>query len=325
MKIAITGATGFIGSHLTECLLARGHELACLVRDPARARWIEGLPVRVVPGDLESPAALSSLVAGQDVVVHTAGLTKARTLEEFVSVNVEGTGRLLAAIRAHAPRVRRFVFFSSQAAMGPSPDSAPLTEDAEQRPLSPYGVSKSLAEKSLRENRDSLPMTVIRPPAVYGPRDRDVFAFFQLMQHGIEPILGGTHLVSVVYVKNLVHGVALAIERPLGSYRSYFFTDGGAPSWTELLDMMARALGKKPLRIRVPLVAAAAVAGFAGMWAAVMGRPALLSRDKFAEMRPRYNVVSDQRARTELGYRPAFTTEQGIEETVRWYRAQGWL
>ena len=325
MKIAITGATGFVGSHLAECLVARGHEVSCLIRDAARMRWIEGLPVRVVPGDLDSPAALCTLVTGQDVVVHSAGLTKARTLDEYIRVNVEGTGKLLAAIRAHAPRIHRFLYFSSQAVMGPSSAGAPLTEDVQQRPVSLYGKSKALAERSLNEYRDFLPITVIRPPPVYGPRDRDVLMFFKIMKKGIELILGGTHLVSVVYVKNLAHGVALAIERPMGSYRSYFFTDGGEPSWVDLMGLMAKSLGRKPLRVNVPMFAAAAVAGISGMWAALMGRPALLNSGKLAEMRPQYNVVSDERARTELGYRPLFSTEQGIEETTRWYELQGWL
>ena len=252
MKIAITGATGFIGSHLAECLAARGHEVSCLVRDPARGQWLEGLAARLVRGDLDCPEALARLVAGQDVVVHSAGLTKARTLEEYVRVNVGGTERLLAATHAHAPRLHRFVYFSSQAAMGPSTESAPLTEDAPRNPVSNYGKSKSLAERSLQERAGSIPLTIIRPPVVYGPRERDLFSYFRMVNAGIEPFLGGRRVMSIVYVANLVHGIALAIERPLGGMRSYFFTDGEDQPWAGLLDTMARALGKKPLRIRVP-------------------------------------------------------------------------
>ena len=325
MKIAVTGATGFIGSHLCESFLARGHEVTCLVRNPAKIRWIAGLPVRLVPGDLESPDALKGFVSGQDIVIHAAGLTKARGLDEFIQANVGGTERLLNAIRAHDPRIRRFIYFSSQAAMGPGSANAPLTEDGEQKPVSLYGMSKSLAEKSMQGFRDALPMTVIRPPPVYGPRDTDALAFFRFVRGGIAPFLGGRHLVSVLYVKNLVHGVSLAIERPMGSYRSYFFTDGGGRTVWEVLELMAQAIGRKTLRVRVPFFAAAAVAGISGLWGSLTGKPAVLNNDKLAEMRPEFNVASDQRARAELGYHPPFTTEQAIAETVSWYKAEGWL
>jgi nucleoside-diphosphate-sugar epimerase len=325
MRIAITGGTGFIGSHLAECLSGRGHEVTCLVRDPARAGWLEAAGVRQVRGDLDSPSALAALAAGQDVVVHAAGLTKARTMEEFVRVNVGGTERLLAAVRAHAPRLHRFVYFSSQAAMGPSTAEAPLTEDAPQRPVSNYGKSKSLAEKLLHDGSGSIPVTIIRPPVVFGPREKDVLAYFRLANGGILPYLGGARVLSLVYVANLVRGVTLAIERPLGSFRSYFFTDGPDLPWTALLDMMARAVGKKPLRIRVPMPAAAAAAAVSSAVAGLVGKPALLSLDMVAEMRHPFNTITDQRARTELGYRPFFTTEQGMEQTVQWYRDNRWL
>ncbi len=325
MKVAVTGATGFIGSHLCESLLARGHEVTCLVRDPGKLRWIAGLPVRLVPGDLESPEALRDFVTGQDIVMHAAGLTKARSREEFLRANVAGTEGLLQAIRTHDPRIHRFIYLSSQAAMGPSSANAPLTEDVAQNPVSVYGRSKSLAEKSMQSFRDALPMTVIRPPSVYGPRDTDVFAFFRMLKRGIAPVLSDRHLVSVLYVKNLVHGICLAIERPMGSFRSYFFTDGGERTWGGLLDLMAQAMGRKALRVRVPFFAAAAAAGISELLGALSGKPALLSTDKLAEMRSEFHVVSDERARAELGYRPPFSTEQAIAETVSWYKAEGWL
>jgi dihydroflavonol-4-reductase len=325
MKIAVTGATGFIGSHLVECLLARGHEVSCLVRDPARQGWIEGVPVRTVRGDLDSPSALAALVEGQDVVVHSAGMTKAKSFDQFVRVNVEGTARVVEAIHARGRRVQRLVYFSSQAAMGPSPGGVALAEDAPQRPVSLYGKSKSMAEALLRDSRGSLPVTVIRPPAVYGPRDRDVLTFFRLVKGGLAPVLTGERRISVVFVKNLVQGVALAIERSPGQWNAYSFTDDGEPSWAGLLDSMARALGCRPLRVRVPLAAAALATGASVCWAALRGRPALLNWDKLAEMRPRDNLVSDGRARAELGYRPTVSTDRGIEQTMLWYREQGWL
>ena len=182
-----------------------------------------------------------------------------------------------------------------------------------------------MAEARLRDCCGPLPVTVIRPPAVYGPRDRDVLAFFRLVRGGLAPVLTGERRISVVFVENLVQGIALAAEKSPGKWNAYSFTDGGQPSWAGLLDSMAKAQGARPLRVRVPLAAAALATGASECWSALLGRPALLSWDKLAEMRPHYNLVSDERARVELGYRPEVSTDRGIEQTVTWYREQGWL
>jgi dihydroflavonol-4-reductase len=325
MKIAVTGATGFIGSHLTETLVAMGHEVTCLARSREKVNWIKNVPVRMVYGDVCRERSLGNLVCGQEVIVHLAGLTKAPDLETYLRVNVEGTRNVLSAARARGVRLRRFILISSQEAMGPSPGGRPLGEDTEHKPLSMYGKSKSLAEKALRSFWDTIPMTVIRPPAVYGPRDRDIYAYFKLAALGITPIVGFTNILSVVYVKNLVNGICLAIERNLGGFRSYFFTDGDALSWTALSELISQALHRRTMRIPVPAFAVRAMGGFAGVYTALTHRALLLSRDKIEAMKKQYWLISDQRARSELGYRPLYTTEQGIAETARWYRSEGWL
>jgi nucleoside-diphosphate-sugar epimerase len=324
MKIAVTGATGFIGSHLVEALVGRGHEVTCLARDPEKIRELSGLPVRFVHGSLDSPRALADLIDGQDAVVHVAGLTKAPSLQEYIRVNVGGTESLVSAIRGNCVHLRRFVFFSSSEAMGPSPGGLPLTEDVEPRPFSAYGKSKVMAERSLVNLERRVPVTIIRPPAVYGPRDRDFAIFFRMVSRGLQPVVSPSPAFSVVYVKNLVAGICLAIERPQDGVRSYFFTDGPASSWLDFGGMIAAALGRRPLKLRVPLFAMRAVAFAAGVAGALTGKAGILSRDKIREMGGSW-VVSDERARRELGYLPAFSTQQGIAETAWWYRNKGWL
>ncbi len=324
MKIAVTGATGFIGSHLVEALVGGGHEVTCLARSPEKARELSALPVRFVFGSLDSIPALACLVESQDVVVHAAGLTKAPTAQEYIRVNVGGTENLLSVIRGDGADLKRFVFFSSSEAMGPSPGGLPLTEDIDPRPFSAYGRSKVLAEKCLVSLSGRVPVTVIRPPTVYGPRDKDLAILFRLVGKGLLPLVFPPPAYSVVYVKNLVAGICRAIERPQEGTRSYFFTDGPASSWLDFGEMIARALHRRTLKLRVPLFAVRAFALAAGLLNSLTGNSGILSREKIQEMCGSW-VVSDERARRELDYRPAFSTEQGITETASWYKSQGWL
>jgi nucleoside-diphosphate-sugar epimerase len=325
MKIAVTGATGFIGSHLSEALVARGHEVTCLARGPEKTKWIAHLPVRIHYGDVSKPETLPDFAAGQDVIVHAAGITKGVDLDEYLQVNVGGTENLLNAIKARNTALKRFIYISSQEAMGPCPDGVPMAEDHERNPLSMYGKSKHFAEKILNRYRDSISMSIIRPPTVYGPRDRDVYAYFRLAARGITPVVGYSNTVSMAYVKNLVSGITLAIERPLGSFRSYFFTDGAPLTWTEVAELIANALGKRTVRIRIPSLCMRMAGGISGFYTSLTNKAVLLSRDKIEAMKNPYWIVSDERARSELGYRPAYTTEQGIRETALWYKSENWL
>lgn len=324
MKIAVTGATGFIGSHLVEALVGKGHEVTCLARSSERAQGLGGLPVRFVFGSLDSSHALACLVDGQEAVVHVAGLTKAPNLQEYVRVNVGGTENLVSVIRENGAHIRRFLFFSSSETMGPSPGGVAFTEEARPRPFSAYGKSKVMAEECLVGLSTHVPVTVVRPPGVYGPRDKDFAILFRLVSRGVQPVVSPSPVFSVVYVKNLAAGICCAIERPHEGMRSYFFTDGPATSWLDFGEMIAQALGRRTFKLRVPLLAVRGVAFIAGLLNSFTGKNGILSREKIQEMGGSW-VVSDERARRELGYRPAFSTEQGIVETASWYRSQGWL
>jgi nucleoside-diphosphate-sugar epimerase len=325
MKIAVTGATGFIGSHLAERLVAAGHEVTVLTRSPDRLAWIRHLPLRVVYGDLDRAEALRDLTAGQDAVVHAAGLTRAVGRAEYLRVNVDGSVRLLEAALVNSPGLRRFVYLSSQAAMGPSPTGGSLNEDAPRRPISAYGASKSLAELALARFGDRVPITAIRPPWVYGPRDRDTLAYFRLAGRGLRLVVGARNRFNIVHVADLVQGIALAAESALPGPRAYFLTDGEGWTIEQLTRMMADATGRRTLRVPVPVAVVAIVAAGNELVAAITRRPPLIGWRKLGETWHRCWLVSDRRARDELGYRPTVGTEQGMAETAAWYRAEGWL
>jgi nucleoside-diphosphate-sugar epimerase len=223
------------------------------------------------------------------------------------------------------PALRRFVFVSSMAATGPGPDASPLVEETEPHPISPYGESKLWAERALCRLADGGPLTIVRPPGVFGPRDRDVYRYFQLVARGIVPVLGWQNTASVAYVKNLVHGMRLAAESALPGTRTYFLADDGLFTWPGFAELIAQALGRRSFRVPVPRLVVSAIAAVGDLVAAISGRPALLGHQKVTELSQPNWVVSDARAREELGYRPLFTTEQGVAETVAWYVSKGWL
>jgi nucleoside-diphosphate-sugar epimerase len=325
MKIAVTGATGFVGSHVVEELVGAGHEVTVLARSPARLASLRHLAVRVVYGDLEHPEVLGAFAAGQDAIVHAAGLTRAVTRDEFVRVNVGGSVRLLEAVLASAPGLRRFVYLSSQAAMGPSPAGLSLGEDAPRRPISDYGLSKSLAEDALARFADRVPITVIRPPWVYGPRDRDTLTYFRLAARGVRLLVAPRGRFSIVHAANLASGIRLAAESDRPGARAYFLTDGDGFTIERIVGMMADAVGRRGVRVQVPVAAVAVVAAATELAARISGRPPLIGWRKLGEVRNPCWVVSDRRAREELGYRPAIPTERGMAETAAWYRQEGWL
>jgi nucleoside-diphosphate-sugar epimerase len=325
VKIAVTGATGFVGSHVAECLAAAGHEVTVLARSPERLAAIRHLSPRVVFGDLDRAEAVRDFTTGQDVVVHAAGLTIAKSRDEFVRVNVRGSVRLLETALANSPGLRRFVFVSSQAAMGPTPVGGALEEDAPRRPISAYGQSKSLAEEQLARFADRLPVTFVRPPWVYGPRDRHTLSYFLLAARGVRLAAGARNRYSIVHAADLAQGIRLAAESTMPGERAFFFTDGHPRTIDEFLRIIAEATGRRTLRVPVPTAAAALAVAFGELAGAITGRPPFLGWRKLGELLHPCWVVSDRRAREELGYRPAIPAERGMAETAAWYRKEGWL
>src|SRR3989475_1600463 len=190
MRAVVTGGAGFIGSHLIEALVQRGDEVVCVERPGASRRWLDGLDVCYRDSGLEDVAQLAAALAGANVVFHLAGLTEARSPRDFYAVNTEGTARLFRAAAAHNGGAPRVVLMSSLAALGPCRNGDRLSPDTVPYPISHYGHSKLLAEAVAHAFADRVPATIIRPPSVYGPRERGVLKLFQLVRRGIALSVG---------------------------------------------------------------------------------------------------------------------------------------
>lgn len=324
----VTGGTGFVGSHLAERLLADGAEVRALVRrDP---KWLADVDVVPVAGDLFAGDALREALVGVDTVFHVAGLTRARTRAELDRANVDGTRALVAAVREAAPGAR-VVAVSSLEAMGPNRVAAdgqpvPAVETDVPRPVSMYGRSKAAMEAALWRERGDLWATVVRPPAVYGPREADIFEMIRGAARGLFAVVGDRHArrLSLVHVRDLVDGIARAARTDAADGETYFVGSPRGFSWTEVQRAMERALGRRTLRLPVPgpvVVAAGSVAEAVGKRT---GRLPPLTRDKAHAARHAW-VCDIAKARRDLGYAPAVTLDDGMAEAVAWYRAAGWL
>jgi nucleoside-diphosphate-sugar epimerase len=322
----VTGATGFIGSHLVDLLLSKGHTVRVLLRRTSSLEWLKGLPIELVYGDLFDMEALEKAVGGADYVFHSAGLTKAKTPEEYYRANQEGTRNLLNAALSRAPRIRRFVQVSSQAAVGPSPTSAPITEEFPPNPLTTYGRSKRKAEEEVMEVATRIPVTICRPPAVYGPRDRDIYEFFHTFGMGVQPIVGFKEkYVSLVHVSDLVHGILLAAESPKAEGQMYFISSERAYGWKEVGEVTRAAMGRGAFRVRIPEPLVYLISAFAEVGAKFSSKPALLNLEKARDMVQDYWTCDSSKAARDFGYRQEISLEAGIRGTVEWYKKQGWL
>src|SRR5436189_2321178 len=221
MRAVVTGGAGFIGSHLIEALVQRGDEVVCVERPGASRRWLDGLDVCYRDSGLEDVAQLAAALAGANVVFHLAGLTEARAPQDFSAVNTEGPGRVFRAAAAHRGGAPRVVLMSSLAALGPCRNGDRLSPDTVPYPISHYGHSKLLAEAVAHAFADRVPATIIRPPSVYGPRERGVLTLFRLVRRGIAPSVGSVaREVSLSHVSHVGDGSLHARGRGRGSNRA---------------------------------------------------------------------------------------------------------
>jgi dihydroflavonol-4-reductase len=323
----VTGGTGFVGSHTVELLLERGREVNCLVLPGEGKLWLEGSRARFFEGSVTDRASLGPFLRGCSAIVNIAGLTRARSEDEFMEVNARGAVNLAEAALADPEGPRHIVSMSSMAAAGPCAegDGRCLDEDDPLRPLTPYGRSKAALEASLRAYGGRLHCTFIRAPGVYGPRDRDFLQYFKLVSRHIRAVVGRRSVMSILYVKTLARAIADCVLDPAAYDQAFFIADEGEYDWDEISAMIEEALGKRTARISVPDWAVAVAAGVSEAVKPFARRPPLLDRCKLLEMRQPRWVASTAKARALLGFEPGISTKDAMAETAKWYLAKGWL
>ncbi|HWP44374.1 MAG TPA: NAD-dependent epimerase/dehydratase family protein [Blastocatellia bacterium] len=325
-KVLVTGGTGFVGSHLVDRLVERGRAVRCLVRRTSNLRYLKHPQVEITYGGLDSSTDWDSALADVDTIYHVAGLTFARRREDYFAVNHRGTEAILAAAIKHRAQVKRFVLISSLAAIGPGRDGKPVDEDTPAYPITPYGQSKLMGEEALRTAGDLLAWTIVRPPAVYGPRDYALFELFKSIARGIAPTIGRhDKLVSLVHARDLADGIILAGESSASAGRTYFISSEEAYSLKAVIELLSAVFSRKVRTLAIPQAVAYGAAVVAEAAAAFAKKPPVINRDKVKDLAQACWACSIERARRELGYGPRVPLEEGLRETVDWYRREGWL
>ena len=309
--VALTGATGFVGQRLVPLLAADGWRVRLLLRrDPVRPEW-RGVEPQIVAGDLGDAVALRQLVSGADAVVHVAGLIKAARRRQYYAINHQGSSALADAVLVAAPAAK-FLHISTIAAREPS--------------LSDYAGSKRAGEDAVLE-RLGTRATVLRPPAVYGPGDRETLVFFQLAARRFVPLAGARAArAAMIHVDDLTALLlALLRETPRGAVLTAADARPDGYSWREVFHTAAHAVGNPSARLfQAPaaLLHAIALAGDVGR---AVGSANMLNHQKLRELRhPDWSVSAAEWARP-AGWQPRYPLSDGFGQTVAWYRRAGWL
>ncbi len=327
-KVLVTGSTGFIGSRTVEELVRQGASVRILLRPESRSPFPAGVieECRAGYGDSES---LDRAVAGVGMIIHLAGVTKAVDEEGFFAGNVTPVENLLKAVSRTNPSLERFLLVSSLAAAGPASSPSPGVRESDRpEPVSAYGISKLLGEEAAKRHAGSVPLTIVRPPAVYGPGDRDVLEVFRMMQKGLL-VSGGSvkrQRFSMIHVDDLVEGMLTALRSAAAVGQTYFLASPSPYGWDDVVEAARPVLGFWPLlRIGLPVPLVFGLGALLEAAAGFTGRPPLINRDKAGELTQDYWVCSTEKATREIGFTAAMQLEAGISATLQWYKEKGWL
>lgn len=326
MNVLVTGANGSLGSLMVARLKNAGHEPRALVRPRSDASELDAAGVLVARAAYDDDAALGAACAGVDAIVHCAGGGKARSVRDFYAANTDTTRALVRAALALPNGLKRFVLVSSLAAHGPARGGVPADEASGPRPISHYGKSKLAAELAVLGAKDALPVTILRPPAIYGPTDSRMVDLYRWARRGVLPMPSSGGLTSLVYSEDCVTAMMLTLEAAHESGSVYFVAEGVDYSHADLGRHIGRAMHRRQvIRVRVPILALRAAALASEAAGKVRGAAVVLTQDKVQDLRQRDQRCSAARLRRELGWAPDVTFSEGAALTARGYEARGWL
>ena len=325
LKILLTGASGFVGSHILDSLLRRNLDTALLLRPTSDQRFIAPhlSHVEVRPGSISDPEGLQQVLAGITHVIHCAGATKAVRASGFYEVNQAGTRNVVSAINAQDGQVRRLVHISSLAAVGPALAEKPAREEDVPQPVSTYGRSKLAGETEVR-NHCRAEYVILRPPAVYGPRDLEFLRLFRAVKSHLLP-KPGPQALSLVFVRDLAEAAVTCLTYPAAAGKTYFVAAREVVTARSMANEIAAQMDTWALPLPLPAALLWPICLAQELMSRLNGKPNVLSLQKFIELRAPGWVCDPARLERETGYTCHTRLKEGIAETLAWYRQQNWL
>ena len=322
----VTGANGFVGSHLVDLLIENGFIVRCITRKSSNLKWLDGKNIEIYDCGLMDKPGLRHALQGAHYIFHVAGVVKSKTPEGYFQGNVETTRNLLDITVENKDTVKRFLVVSSLTVSGPSQDGIPVNEKTECKPITTYGKSKLEEEKLTLSYSDRLPITICRAPAVYGERDTEIFIYFKTFSKGLTTTIGfNKKSLSLIHVRDLVEGFYLAAMNDTAIGKTYFISSEKFYTWPEVNNITAEVLGKKAIVIKVPHFLVYTIASIAQFIAMFQKNAATLNIEKAKDITQQYWICDTSEAMKDLGYRQKISIEEGIRRTIDWYKEMKWI
>jgi dihydroflavonol-4-reductase len=322
----VTGANGFVGSHLVDNLLAKGWKVRCIVRKTSNLKWLKGKDVELYTCGLFDKDGLRKAFKDSNYIFHVAGVVKSKSKEGYYKGNVETTRNLLDVALENASTLKRFLVVSSQTVTGPSTKNKPVNESSNCNPITTYGKSKLEEEKLTLSYKDKLPITICRAPAVYGERDTEIFIYFNTFSKGLTTTIGfNKKELSLIHAIDLVEGFYLAATNNKSIGETYFISSEKFYTWQEINSITSKVLNKKPIIIKVPHFLVYTIAAIAQFFALFSKKPATLNIEKAKDITQQNWTCDTSKAMRDLGYKQIISIEKGIERTCNWYKEMKWI
>lgn len=322
----VTGANGFVGSHLVDFLLSKNFRVRCIVRKSSNLRWLQGKDIEIIKCGLNDKQGIREAFRDVEYIFHVAGVVKSKKPEGYFEGNVETTRLLLDTALEFRDTIKKFVMVSSQTVCGPSLNGNPVNEKTKCNPGTTYGRSKLAQEELARSYMDKIPVTICRAPAVYGERDTEIFIFFNTFNKGLMTTIGfDRKILSLVHVADLVEGLYLAAVNEKSIGETYFIGSEKYYTWDEVGDVTSAVLNKKPIKVKVPHFLVYTIAAIAQFFAMFSSKPATLNLEKAWDLTRNAWTCDTNKAVIDLGYHQKISIEDGVKRTVEWYKEMKWL
>ncbi|MDE1192431.1 MAG: NAD(P)-dependent oxidoreductase [Arachidicoccus sp.] len=322
-RLLITGANGFVGSNLVERATEKGYDVFAAVRKNSDLSALKNTKATLVYPDYFNQEKLVQLLSDTGIthIAHVAGITKARTENDYYKINARLSLDLANAALLANKELKKFVFVSSLAAMGPTFNKNVITEETHPHPITYYGQSKLAGEEELSKI-ESLPLISLRPTAVYGPREKDLLMLIKMIKKGWELYIGkAPQELSFIHVYDLCDAILLSLESSK-NHEAYILSDGINYNRYAFADIVKETLNTKTIKLHIPAgLVKTAVTGMEKMFP---HRNSILNKNKLLELTSGWGV-SLKKAENELDYYPKFDLKKGLKQTIEWLKTERWI